>query len=321
MARLLNNTLFDSIVGHRSEIDNLMRAVSEKRLHSTLLFVGPHGVGKKQVGFALAQALLCEKSPDVCGTCSHCLRVASFRHESLLLIEPQKNMIKVDQSREILDFLSLRSLGENRVVVIDQAHSLNPQAANALLKILEEPPAGTHFILTATAPQSMLPTIRSRSQIVHFKPLSGEEMRQKTRQPEWMLRASQGSFANLAMLSEEDEQQVRSQAIHHLFELGRDAQLYLRDSWKAVIRDRQEALNIARYWSSFIRDALVFQSGGTGLINVDQLDLIKHLAEFETSHLRQISEWVVRLEPALMHNFDPQLTFEDFWIRSHRILA
>ncbi|MGE0631881.1 MAG: ATP-binding protein [Pseudobdellovibrionaceae bacterium] len=315
--------LLHLLVGHQNEVKNLINAFAEKRLHSTLLFVGPTGIGKKQVAFALSQTLLCrdnkETFPEPCGRCADCLRVATLKHESMLVIEPQKNMIKIDQSREVLDFLSLKALGQKRIVVIDQAQYMNPQAANALLKILEEPPEGTHFFLIAPAAQGMMQTIRSRSQIVRFRPLSVDEMKKKYKLPEWVFRASQGSFQNLQMLNEEEEQTVRAKAAHHLFELGRDSRLFLKDSWREIIRDRMEAINIARYWSSFLRDAFIKKAGGEDVINVDQVDLIHHLSSLDASVLSAVSEAVLQLEPALMANRDPQLVFEDFWIRAHRL--
>lgn len=317
--------LLHLLVGHQTEIKKMLSAIAEDRLHSTLLFVGPNGVGKKQVAIALTQNLLCtgkkDSNAEACGLCADCLKVASLKHEALLMIEPQKNVIKIDQSREVLSFLTLRALGKKRVIIIDQAQYLNPQAANALLKILEEPPQGTHFFLIAPSPQSLLQTIRSRSQVVRFKPLTVDEMKKKYKLPEWIFRASQGSFQNLQLLNEEEEQQVRAKAAHHLFELGRDPRLFLKESWREIVRDRMEAINVAHYWTSFIRDALLKKAGGEDIINVDQIDLVQHLSAFEPATLSAISESVLKLEPALLAHRDPQLIFEDFWIRTHRQLG
>ena len=151
-----------------------------------MLIRGPQGIGKLSFAMALAQALLCEgpvRKGKGCGACPACAWVEQRRHPDLRLLEPEEPepageteegrekrtrlQITVEQVRELADFLNLSShRGKARIVVIHPAESLNVNAANALLKNLEEPPPQTHFLLVAHRWHQLLPTIRSRCQDV-----------------------------------------------------------------------------------------------------------------------------------------------------------
>ncbi|MCB0362405.1 MAG: AAA family ATPase, partial [Bdellovibrionales bacterium] len=132
--------LFDLLIGHHQPKERLLSALTEKRLSPNLLLVGPGGIGKSRFARALAQEIVCpQKTPFACGICPACRRIERGESESLLHILPDGLQIKIDQAQKILDFLSLRAWGSSRVVILEEAHRLNIQAANSLLKSLEEP--------------------------------------------------------------------------------------------------------------------------------------------------------------------------------------
>jgi DNA polymerase-3 subunit delta' len=143
----------------------------------TLLLAGPRGVGKGALALAWAQALLCEAPlPDgaACGSCSACHWFETGGHPDFRLITLQEKSskegeikmataIEVDQARDAVDFVQLSTYRAGfRVVLVNPANSLNLAAANALLKVLEEPPLNTVFVLVSDQPRRLLPTIRSR---------------------------------------------------------------------------------------------------------------------------------------------------------------
>ncbi|GIL16462.1 MAG: DNA polymerase III subunit delta' [Oligoflexia bacterium] len=312
MARLLS-----SIIGHDEQIRKLLEARKQNHLPSTFLFVGPKGVGKKAVAQALAQALLCEKIPTACGECGPCLRVAKGQSEALLMIEPEKTQIKIEQSREIIEFLSLKSMTKARVVIVDSAETLNPQASNALLKILEEPPENSFFFLIAPSSQHVLPTLRSRSQIVHFAPIDIESMKKKSRAPEWALRASQGSFEKLANLLEKGELESREEAIEFVQMWLGHHDAYLLPEWKEMIKERTSALSLARHLALIFRDACFYASGDqTHLLNPDKKEILQKMAAIGEEKLFEVTEQVLKLEGSLLANRDSQLLFEEFWIQT-----
>ena len=150
------------------------RALSTGRLAHAYLFHGPVGVGKKQAARLIAQALLCRDSEggEGCGRCPACRKLASGNHPDFLAIASQGIAIKIDQIRAMKEALSFPPLeSEIRVVVIHDVHTMRREAANSLLKILEEPPAGNVLLLTAADSEPLLPTIVSRCQSVPFYPL------------------------------------------------------------------------------------------------------------------------------------------------------
>lgn len=181
------------LVGHREAGDTLVAAYRAGKLHHALLFVGPQGIGKATLAFHLANHLLAHVdhagSPDRLGapdpTSALFRQIANGAHPSVLhLTRPlndktksYKSAVTVDEIRKVNRFLSLTSHdGGYRVAIVDPADDMNVNAANALLKNLEEPPARTLFILIAHSLGRLLPTIRSRCQIVRLNPLSDDEV-------------------------------------------------------------------------------------------------------------------------------------------------
>ncbi len=314
MARLL-----DQVFGHKDLISKMLQAFSGERPGQTFLFVGPSGIGKKKIAMGFAQALLCERTQVACGHCPSCLRVAAGAHESLKILSPSSAQIKIEESRDVIEFLSLQSLTRRRVVIIDQAQLLNQQAANSLLKTLEEPPVETYFFLLAPSVAGILPTVRSRSRIVGFKPLNSEEIRRgAVEAPEWAVRACQGSFEKLAQLLDTSEIETRGQAFLVLRQFIEDKEFLTENTWRDFFKERQRSQRIFSYWISFLRDVLYYQEGQKkSILNVDQQELLKIFAEKESSRLLNLLEKTMRIEAEVGQNRDVQLLIDEFWVREH----
>jgi len=308
--------LLDQVFGHKDVIAKLVGTFASDRPGQTFLFVGPHGIGKKKVAWGLAQALLCENSRSACGTCPSCLRVAANAHESLKVIEPEGPQIKIDESRQVIEFLNLQSLTKRRVVIIDQAQTLNLQAANSLLKTLEEPPEETYFFLIAPSIAGVLPTIRSRSRIVSFKPLAAAEIaRGAGLAPEWAVRASQGSFAKLAQLQEGPEQEIRAEALSLLQQFLEDPDFLTDNSWRDCFKERVRSQRIISYWVSLLRDVLYYKEDQkNSIMNVDQVESLKTLAGKNNNVILALLEKSLKVESEILQNRDVQLLMEEFWI-------
>ena len=166
---------FRDISGHRHLFGMMGRAVERGTLPPSLVFAGPDGVGKRRAAVALAQLLNClsprhEPAPDACGECAACRRIARGVHADVLVVEPgDTGSIKVDQVRDAVERSAYRPFeGRRRVVIVDDADAVLPEAQNALLKTLEEPPAASTFILVTSRPDMLLPTVRSRCQQTRF---------------------------------------------------------------------------------------------------------------------------------------------------------
>jgi DNA polymerase III subunit delta' len=170
---------FEAIAGHGAQIDVLRRICASEQPSHAYLFEGPTGVGKQTVAWALAAHLAClEPSVDgPCGACRSCRSLQRGEHPDVSVLSRDGANIKISQVREALKRLRFDAvLGRAKVLLIEDADRLREEAANALLKTLEEPSEGTHFVLVTSKPQLLLDTIRSRVQALRFGPLPVQDV-------------------------------------------------------------------------------------------------------------------------------------------------
>lgn len=176
------------ILGHDDVVEKFASALGRGRLASSFLFAGPAGIGKRAFARKLAQTLLCQVRPeedlDPCEQCPSCAQVLAGTHPDVEVVSkpPEKSFLPLEllvgdkehRSRQgLCHSLSLKPfMGGRKIAIIDDADYLNPEGANSLLKTLEEPPPRSVLILIGTSPAKQLPTIRSRCQLVRFRPLA-----------------------------------------------------------------------------------------------------------------------------------------------------
>ncbi|ADW16498.1 DNA polymerase III, delta prime subunit [Desulfobulbus propionicus DSM 2032] len=165
---------FSDILGQAKALALLDRALHSGRLAHAYLFAGPDGVGKTTVALELAAVLLCRapREDRPCGVCPGCRKFQSGNHPDLVRIRPEGAAIKIDQIRELKKALSFPPLeSRQRVVLLEEVHTMRREAGNSLLKVLEEPPADNILILMGNATGAILDTIVSRCQLIPFAPL------------------------------------------------------------------------------------------------------------------------------------------------------
>ncbi len=155
----------------------LARARAADQVHGAYLLAGPPGTGKRETALWLARLLLCRADgPDPCEACGGCQRTRGpdpheWSHPDLRLLEPEKSALTIDQVRDLQRELSLvANEGGRRVAVLFAVERLQARPANALLKTLEEPPAGATLVLLATSADALPATLRSRSVVYQFRP-------------------------------------------------------------------------------------------------------------------------------------------------------
>src|ERR1700682_4390006 len=188
--------MFNQLAGNQRVKDLLKRMLESQRVPGALLLSGEDGVGKKLFAVELAKALNCRtpKGVEACDQCSSCLRISKSNypqsdrsedwdqiirtdHADVGMVIAPRRVLKVDQMRAIEREANYRPFeGKARVYIIDDAEKLNDASANALLKILEEPPRPSHIVLITARPATLLPTIRSRCQMIRFSPLTVAEI-------------------------------------------------------------------------------------------------------------------------------------------------
>lgn len=319
--------LLDKIVGHKKVIEHFKTQISHGRLHHSFLMVGPSGIGKRTTALAIAQSLSCTQSKNniACGLCSSCLRIENALvknlpgTESLLMIAPEKAQIKIEQAQEVRSFLHLQSISKARVIVIDGADKLNSHAANSLLKLIEEPPADTYFFLIAPTPAHVLPTIRSRSQIVTFQPLEIADLKRKQPSaPEWAYRLCQGSLEILSELTDKTFAETRALSISWIEDWANSEQAYLFEGYRDFIKDRGQAKALVHQLIGFMRDLIYLHMGEEeAVLNQDLIGRLKPLlAKAKQEQIMLATNKLLHLEASVDANLDVQLLFEKFWIET-----
>lgn len=314
MAQILTTTL-----GHQQLIEKMLHAQKAERFFPVQVFVGPSGIGKRRVALGLVQNLLCHSHP-ACGECPGCRKIASQTSEALLVVKPSGTQIKVEDIGQVHQFVHLKLLTKARAVIIEDAHLLNSHAANSLLKLLEEPPTSTYFFLITQQVSDVLPTIRSRSQIVRFSPLSDTDLRSLREAPSWMYAAAQGSLESLENLLSPEITGIRQKALQLLTQ--NPASCFVSFQMISELKEtRDTSLLVARFFQQFLRDALTLRAGSTSLIHADQEPALTRLAEMESDFLHGLLQKAFDMERGIAQNVERGLLMEDFWISSQGLVG
>ena len=176
LARKYRPQSFDEVIGQDHVTTTLKNAVSLNRIGQAYLFTGPRGVGKTSMARIFAKALNCKTGPTTtpCGKCQTCLEIETGRALDVLEVDGASNR-GIDEIRELRENVKFApALGKFKIYIIDEVHQITPEAFNALLKTLEEPPAHVKFIFATTAAHKVPATILSRCQRFDFKRIATE---------------------------------------------------------------------------------------------------------------------------------------------------
>lgn len=172
---------FDSIVGHEQVIEHMKNSISQNKVSHAYMLVGERGAGKKTLANAYAMALQCERGgPVPCTACDSCKKANSKNHPDIIYVEHEKSgSISVEEIRsQAVDDVAIRPYsGRYKIYVISDADKMTPQAQNALLKTIEEPPAYAVFLLLTVNADALLPTIQSRCVRLDVRPISDAQVK------------------------------------------------------------------------------------------------------------------------------------------------
>jgi DNA polymerase III subunit delta' len=319
--------MFDQLTGNERVKELLRRMLAAGRLPGALLFTGEEGIGKKLFALEIAKALNC-RSPqgaEGCGECPSCVRISKFNypqssesddwkgiiwtdHPDVGMVVAPKRLLLVDQMRQIEREANFRPYeGKARVFLVDDADKLNDSSANALLKVLEEPPHTSHIVLITSRPAMLLPTVLSRCQMIRFAPLAAEEIETYLKQTEkagaaearLRARVARGSLGRAVDQDMEEFAEQRQAMLKVLEALSR------HDERTQLLRSAEE-LNEARYKEEFetrldvletlIRDAWMLSLGASeeGVVNADLLPQLRTIAQQLDS--RRPARWISQIE-------------------------
>lgn len=305
----------------------LRRAAVDRKLPHAYLFVGPAGVGKRATAIALAKAVNCPTGPEEgCDRCSVCQRIERGVYPDVHLVEPQGQVIKIDQIRQLQSLLMLQAYeGHLKVAILDEAEKLSIEAANSLLKILEEPPSGTLFILICQNLGGLPATVTSRAQVLRFGLLPRDQLvallrRQRRPQADAERAAAlSGGRPGWALALELPKMlDLRAEALQLLTQAQRGDPAVLLGSAEQWAKRKGEQGALFDMLLSLTRDLAIMRAG------VDEAalmhgDLQKALAPL-ASAVPEASWWNIfdiihTTHQAIAHNANPQLAFEVMLLR------
>ena len=323
---------FANIYGHSKQIGMLQKAMAQQRVGHSYIFSGLAAIGKKTLALAFTQALNCENAVpqnDSCGKCSSCRKMISGNHPDIYILETQAQFIRIDAIRNIQEQMTFKPLeGRRRIFLIDDADKMNEQAANALLKTLEEPSADNILILVTTRPYWLPQTILSRCRHMRFNPLPAETVarfliEQKQMEPSKALllaSLSGGSIGQTLELNTEDMITFRSELSRLLIAADRGDPMSLLILASFLGQDKKEIKQGLKILNTYFRDALVYKETAqtSMIINADDLPAIASLAgRLEGEQILQNIALVEKSNETIEMNVNKSLTLEAMAFKLH----
>lgn len=318
---------FRDIKGQEGAVEFFRNSVNRHRLAHAYLFLGAQGLGKTLLAKNLAKFLNCEnpiKEQDLlidsCDACASCRKIDGFNHPDVHWIEPGAGLkkISIEEIRLAQKEVSLKSYeGKFKIFIILEAQEMTEQAANSLLKTLEEPPVQSLIILTSTNISALSPTIISRCQIVRFHPLQYENLKEiliqqyglKSDDVHFLSAASEGRIGQALSLKSEDVMRKKNRIIDQVCQFRRRLSFDVFN-----IKDRRELRTQIRYLLNWFRDILIFKAGGlasSDLINADRIERIKSVAaSFSFQDLIEILTKIIEAHRLIEQNVNPKIALE-----------
>jgi DNA polymerase-3 subunit delta' len=340
--------MFNQIAGNSRVKEILGRMIEAGRLPGALLFAGEEGVGKKLFALEVARALNCRTPQDgeACGHCSACTRIAKINYPEredadewnqiiwtnypdVGLVVAPKRVLRVEQMRQIEKEANFRPFeGKARVFMIDEADKLNDASANALLKVLEEPPRTSHLILITARPAMLLPTILSRCQMIRFAPLTPDEIQTHLTGNNLVDRKTAGIRARAAggsmgralagdLVTFTSQRKAMLKVLQALVlsnnraELLRSAEQLNEAQYKDEFEERLDVLE------TLIRDAWMLSLGvkPSQLVNEDLLSELQPISEELDSS--RAANWILQIEDVreqLIVNVNRKITTDSLFL-------
>ena len=242
------------LVGHEDQLQVLDRGVSE-RSSAAFILSGASGIGKRKAALALAEKYLCQnvQNNKSCGHCPVCQQIRAGQSPSVSFLAPVEEMIRVDEVQKLLHSIHLRSLTPKRFVIIDDVEKMNLQAANTILKTLEEPPEGLYFFLLTAQISKVLKTIRSRCQVILFHPLHDDQMRLLfPMTSDEVLEKARGQVGKTQDLTDVEYQQRFAQCQQFLMDFMKDDFLVQDGGWREFIKNKENFLFLMASWEEIL---------------------------------------------------------------------
>ena len=327
---------FSEIIGQDRAVGFLKGVIATGKIPHAYLFAGIAGIGKTTAALALTQAINCTEpvNGEACGQCQTCRQVRSGNFPDLVFIEPDRQNVKIEQIRELNRTLSFKPIsGRYRISIIRQAEMMTDEAANSLLKTLEEPPENNILILNVTEPLALFPTIVSRCQKVLFRPIPVrsivdwlvENKSLEEDKAHVLARISEGSLGKAIRMGEVEFIKKREYFLSRLIQLpglSSDEALEMALQHKRKHKDLDshdigkgewDLFDLLSIWKSWYRDLLLtkLHCPADFLINVDFSQKLKNISRhFKIENLVDSFHVVDRSQRDLLQTRNVDITME-----------
>lgn len=279
----------NEIIGHETAVQQLRAAALAGQPAHAYLFTGPSAIGKRTLAVAFAQTLNCSGGDPPCGLCRACRLIPVGRHADVSVIGADNDAIKIDQIRELQHDASLTPVEARwRVFLLPNIERATREAANSLLKTLEEPPPHVVLLLTALDANALLPTVVSRCRVMPLRPLAIDQV-QVALEERWhveperaalLARLSGGRIGWAVAALEDsailDRRQAELEALTSVAGAGRVDRL---DIAYRLVRDEKHLGDTLALWLSWWRDLMLVKAGALHAVtNADHLDTLQQQA-------------------------------------------
>jgi len=326
----MKDSIYEFSSNHDKLIRYLIKAYQCKRIHHAFLFTGLEGVGRFHVALHYSMMCNCENKSDdshasePCGKCRSCRRIISNQHPDMIHIQPDGASIKIDQIRALRKKLSYKPVVANtRFVFMIKANVMTVESANALLKILEEPPANTIFVLIVENQKDVLQTISSRCQQIRFSPYTEKAIfhdliKTEILEPEAariIARLSMGSFIRANLYQKKKWINKRTfilKSLSQLDQLTIGMRLLFAEQLSKNKDDIPVILEMILTW---FRDILVYRYCPERIINIDYKNQVyAHTIKYSCDAVIQKIEQIQIVQKDLMANMNKRLAFEQLML-------
>jgi len=315
-----------NLIGHEWAVDMLKKHVVNGTTRHAYLFAGPPGLGRRSLALRFAQALNCQtpiKAGIPCGQCRDCKQIQAMQYPDLSVVQADSEggMLKVDQIRDTRRSLTLKPYIANyRVALFLRFQQANDNAANALLKTLEEAPFYAVLILTADNPEQLLPTIVSRCEVLRLRPLNIETVQKELEkrgmevgQAKLIAHISGGRFGYALRLIENDSLlEKRDQRLNDLLTLIPASRVEKFAYADKLAKDKESMRQAILIWLSYWRDVMLRTAqAASPLVNVDRNMEIEDLADrMDLSSARRVVSGLENTLEKMERNVNPRLLAE-----------
>jgi DNA polymerase-3 subunit delta' len=351
----MNYPNLSNFLGNKRAVEILKRAIEQDRLPHAMIFAGPAGVGKCTLALLIAQQLNCLSplATGACGSCAACKRIMAViesryiqcqtlkgegfcghcasckirtkRHPDIFLIEPEKTTISIEQIRSMIDEIAFQPLeARYRVVILDPAEQMRPEAHNSLLKTLEEPSSRTLIILVTTNPYMLLQTIRSRSRMLLFGEIPQDQIerylitagRRSGDEARLAAALSGGSLAAALSFNTGEYQEIRKQALEFVNLLLRRGSFAEASALAGqVAKDKAFFQNWIESVAALLQDIYYASKAADRVGNRDLLAKLQEIARIAAnSTILGSIEAVRKLKQDLQFNVNRQIALEAMFI-------